>query len=81
MVISKEYIGKHENTQGLIQYYMIKTNTCYGIELVQEHASQITSTAEWFSENREHTLELVQLLCLHGASPIHLSEIIDNYIE
>lgn len=81
MVISKEYIGKYENTNGSTQYYMINNNCYYGIELVEEQNAKIVSTSEWVSESRESTLALVKLLCLHGASSIHLSEIIDNYVE
>lgn len=81
MVITKEYIGKYENTNGLTQYYMINNDNYYGIELVEKNGAKIMSTSEWFSESRESTLALVRLLCLHGASSIHLSEIIDNYVK
>lgn len=81
MIITREYVGKHLGEDGLFQYYMIKRDAFYGIELVEGSATENISTIEWFSENREKTLALVQLLCLHGASPIHLSEIIDNYVE
>ena len=80
MVIKKQYIGKYDGFDKPTHYYMIQNDSHYGIELVQDNSQVITSTYEWISDNEKQTLELIQLLCKHGASPIHLSEIIDNYI-
>lgn len=81
MIISKEYIGKHENVQSLTHYYMIKNDSLYGIELVEEKESKITSNIEWISESQEKTLTLIKRLCSAGCSSIHLSEIIDDYVD
>ena len=81
MVIVKQYIGQYENANELTQYYMIQKDTLYGVELVEKKADYCISTSEWLSENRENTLGFVQSLCLNGASSIHLSELIDDYIS
>lgn len=81
MIITKEYIGKHEDTQHLVDYYMIKKDSMYGIELLTKEASALISTIEWFSEDRERTLQFTHLLCSQGASPIHLSELVDNQMQ
>lgn len=77
MIIYKHYIGKHEN----IKYYIINKGALYGIELIQESTSDLTSTYEWLSENKEETLSLGQRLCSCGASPIHLEAIIDDFMQ
>ena len=80
MVIKKQYVGKYDGLNRLTHYYMIQNDLHYGIELIQGDSQTATSTYEWISDNEEQTLKLTQLLCEHGASPIHLSEIIDNYM-
>lgn len=80
MKIEKTYIGKHDGPHGITQYYMLQKDTHFGIELLEGTVPKFTSTIEWFSEDEEHALTLVELLCKHGASSIHLSELIDNYI-
>lgn len=80
MVIKKQYVGKYDGFNEPTHYYMIQNDSHYGIELVQGNIQTITSTYEWFSEDKDVTLEFIQLLCQHGALPIHLSEMIDNYI-
>lgn len=80
MVILKQYVGKHESPNGAIHYYMIQNDSHYGIELVQGDTNNLISTLEWFSECKESVLSFAQLLCNNGASPIHLSELIDNYV-
>lgn len=80
MVIVKQYIGQYESANGLTQYYMIQKDAFYGVELVEKMAEHSISTSEWFSEDRESTLDFVQSLYLNGASSIHLSELIDDYV-
>lgn len=80
MQINKKYIGKYDGPNGEIQYYMLQKDTHYGIELLEGQQPDLTSTIEWFSENQAHARILVELLYQHGASSIHLSELIDNYI-
>lgn len=82
MVIKKQYIGEFEGSDGLaIHYYMIQNDSHYGIELVQGNKQYLTSTLEWFTEEKEKALELAKLLCKYGASPVHLDEMIDNYVD
>lgn len=81
MVIKKQYIGEFEEPNGLTtHYYMIQSDSRYGIELVQGDKENLTSTLEWFTEEKDDALKLAKLLCKHGASPIHLDEMIDNYV-
>ena len=80
MQIKKKYIGKHDGPNGEIQYYMLQKDTHYGVELLEGNHPDLTSTIEWFSEDQSHALNFVELLYKHGASPIHLSELIDNYV-
>ena len=81
MVIKKQYIGKYDGLNEPTHYYMIQNDLYYGIELIQGNDQTATSTCEWISDNEEQTFEFIQLLCKHGASPIHLSELIDNYMD
>ncbi len=81
MVILKQYVGKFEGPNGSIHYYMIQNDSRYGVELVQGDTPNLTSTLEWFTEDQEHALRFVKLLCKHGALPIHLDEMIDNYVS
>ena len=79
MVIKKEYIGKYATPLGEVQYYFIQQDIKYGIELLEITNSNYVSTIEWVSENKDDTLALTKLLCMQGALPIHLAELIDDY--
>lgn len=81
MEIKKRYIGKYDGPHGEIQYYMLNRDTHYGVELLEGQTPNLMSTVEWFSEDQVHALAFIELLCQHGASSIHLGELIDNYIE
>lgn len=81
MVIYKQFIGEFDSTSGKILYYMIQDNENYGIELVEDRNTMIKSTVEWFTNSKENAIEIAKLLCHHGALPIHLGEIIDNYVS
>ena len=80
MEIKKKYIGKYDGQNGEIQYYMLQKDMYYGVEVLEGTTPNLTSTIEWFSEDKEHAKTFVELLCQHGASAIHLSELIDNYM-
>ncbi|MBP3888107.1 MAG: hypothetical protein J6F30_10790 [Cellulosilyticum sp.] len=80
MQIKKKYIGKYDGPTGEIQYYMLQKDSHYGVELLEGEYPDLTSTIEWFSEDKAHALTLIEMLYQHGASSIHLGELIDNYI-
>ncbi|MBE6023461.1 MAG: hypothetical protein E7231_09540 [Cellulosilyticum sp.] len=80
MEIKKKYIGKYTGQDGERQYYMIQKDSYYGVELLEGSNPYLISTIEWFSEDPSHTQAFIELLCQHGASSIHVSELIDNYI-
>lgn len=81
MIINKKYVGKSNTQTGEIHYYLIQKDSQYGIELMEVDQEEMTSSLEWISENQEETRSFVEMLCRHGASPIHLSEMIDDFIN
>lgn len=80
MEIKKKLIGNHLGFYGETQYYLLQKDTHFGIELLEGTEPNFTSTIEWFSENQDEACCFIKLLCQHGASSIHLDELIDNYI-
>lgn len=81
MEIKKKYIGTYEGIHGEIEYYMLQKGDYYGVEILEGKKPNLESTIEWFSEDPVHALTFVQLLYKHGASSVHLSELIDNDIK
>lgn len=79
MVIKKKYIGKYAAPLGEVQYYLIQQDNKYGIELLEITNSNYISTMEWVCEDGELTLALTKRLCMQGALPVHLAELIDDY--
>lgn len=81
MEIKKKFIGKYKGPHEETEYYMLQKGSLFGVELLEGKNLEYTSTVEWFSEDREKAMCFIKQLCQYGASAIHLSELIDNFME
>ncbi len=84
MYLNKKYVGEVNNVASnkVIEYYVVKNSKTgnYGVELVEKQHEYLESTTEWFTDDFESAVSFVTVLYKNEVSPVHLTEVLDDYI-
>lgn len=81
MFYTKDCLGESILEEFATRYFIIKKDSFYGIEIEQNSKEGITCESEYFTENKEVAYTLGQKMQMNSVAPIHLADIIDDFIQ
>lgn len=80
MVIEKYYIGQNTIGSMQLQYYMLKKQDSYGVEIVENYADKMVSEQTFFCEEEEPAHALAKALQKGQVTICTLTEIVDDFV-
>lgn len=80
-MVMKQYVGKQEFDDFIVQYYMIQQSDFFGVELVKTRQEAIISASEYFTENPEDALLIANRLYKGKVTPLTLEDVIDDCLS